>query len=68
MMQALPVEAGGFRGRTNKLVDGCYGWWCGGIWAMLGALLLDDGDTEPDGSTDLFDRGAGSALPQLQRR
>ncbi|WFD31501.1 protein farnesyltransferase [Malassezia sp. CBS 17886] len=29
-LQGLPVEGGGFRGRTNKLVDGCYGWFCGG--------------------------------------
>ncbi|WFD19917.1 protein farnesyltransferase [Malassezia caprae] len=29
-LQGAPIEGGGFRGRTNKLVDGCYGWFCGG--------------------------------------
>lgn len=29
-MQGEAGEVGGFRGRTNKLVDGCYGWWVGG--------------------------------------
>ncbi len=33
------MEAGGFRGRTNKLVDGCYGWWVGGGFAVLEELL-----------------------------
>ncbi|KAK9467463.1 terpenoid cyclases/protein prenyltransferase alpha-alpha toroid [Lipomyces arxii] len=28
---------GGFSGRTNKLVDGCYCWWVGGCWALLEA-------------------------------
>lgn len=65
-MQALPIEAGGFRGRTNKLVDGCYGWWCGGTWAMIGALLhgLDE---EADGAVQLFDRGV-FACSHLVRR
>lgn len=26
---------GGFRGRTNKLVDGCYSWWQGGLVSIL---------------------------------
>ena len=26
---------GGFAGRTNKLVDGCYSHWVGGCWALL---------------------------------
>ena len=26
---------GGFRGRTNKLVDGCYSWWQGGLVNIL---------------------------------
>jgi hypothetical protein len=37
-MQGTEIELGGFRGRTNKLVDGCYSWWCGGSFALLGAL------------------------------
>ena len=37
-MQGTEIELGGFRGRTNKLVDGCYSWWCGGSFALLEAL------------------------------
>lgn len=37
--QGIPIEGGGFRGRTNKLVDGCYGWFSGGgMFTVLGAL------------------------------
>ncbi|KAK6332744.1 CAAX farnesyltransferase (FTase) subunit beta [Orbilia brochopaga] len=28
---------GGFSGRTNKLVDGCYSTWVGGCWALVEA-------------------------------
>lgn len=38
-MQALPIEGGGFRGRTNKLVDGCYSWWCAGLFPVLVTLI-----------------------------
>lgn len=48
-MQGVPVEGGGFRGRTNKLVDGCYSWWNGGLFQMLQPYLGTD--------ADLFDRG-----------
>ncbi|KAK9455594.1 terpenoid cyclases/protein prenyltransferase alpha-alpha toroid [Dipodascopsis uninucleata] len=30
---------GGFSGRSNKLVDGCYSWWVGGSWAILEGIL-----------------------------
>jgi protein farnesyltransferase subunit beta len=30
---------GGFAGRTNKLVDGCYSFWQGGAFPVLGLLL-----------------------------
>lgn len=30
---------GGFAGRTNKLIDGCYSWWVGGCWPLLEAAL-----------------------------
>lgn len=50
-MQAQPVEGGGFRGRTNKLVDGCYSWWNGGLFHFVEAYL------RPEGGEALFDRG-----------
>ncbi|KAF9524771.1 terpenoid cyclases/protein prenyltransferase alpha-alpha toroid [Crepidotus variabilis] len=37
-MQGIDIELGGFKGRTNKLVDGCYSWWCGGAFSLLEAL------------------------------
>lgn len=37
-MQGSETELGGFKGRTNKLVDGCYSWWCGGAFSLLEAL------------------------------
>ncbi|KAF4310962.1 Prenyltransferase/squalene oxidase [Botryosphaeria dothidea] len=30
---------GGFAGRANKLVDGCYNHWVGGCWALVEAAL-----------------------------
>ncbi|KAF8553098.1 terpenoid cyclases/Protein prenyltransferase [Imleria badia] len=38
LMQGAEIEVGGFRGRTNKLVDGCYSWWVGGCFALLASL------------------------------
>lgn len=42
--QAYAIEGGGFRGRTNKLVDGCYGWWVGGLFAVLDSVFSRDTD------------------------
>lgn len=38
-MQGLEVDGGGFRGRTNKLVDGCYSWWVGGLFPLLEDIM-----------------------------
>lgn len=51
-MQANPIEGGGFRGRTNKLVDGCYSWWCGGLLPIAKYLLEED-----EHGVDLYDAG-----------
>ncbi|KAF8170751.1 terpenoid cyclases protein prenyltransferase [Mycena galopus ATCC 62051] len=40
-MQGAPVELGGFKGRTNKLVDGCYSWWVGGAFALLESIGIN---------------------------
>ena len=32
---------GGFSGRTNKLVDGCYSHWVGGCWPLVEAAQSD---------------------------
>jgi len=36
---------GGFQGRTNKLVDGCYSFWQGGIFPLLDLLLAEEADS-----------------------
>ncbi|EKM50973.1 uncharacterized protein PHACADRAFT_212873 [Phanerochaete carnosa HHB-10118-sp] len=38
-MQGSAIELGGFKGRTNKLVDGCYSWWVGGCVVLVEGLL-----------------------------
>lgn len=39
-LQGAPAEGGEFRGRTNKLVDGCYGWFAGaGLFSCLEAAM-----------------------------
>ncbi|KAG7093437.1 hypothetical protein E1B28_007115 [Marasmius oreades] len=55
-MQGADVELGGFRGRTNKLVDGCYAWWVGGCFALLEGL---DGVGEVPGLHDVHDEKPG---------
>ncbi|KAJ2891681.1 terpenoid cyclases/protein prenyltransferase alpha-alpha toroid [Zalerion maritima] len=45
---------GGFSGRTNKLVDGCYSHWIGGCWPLVEACLSPGGET--DSTTSLYSR------------
>jgi protein farnesyltransferase subunit beta len=33
---------GGFQGRPNKLVDGCYSFWVGGLFPLLQPYDVDD--------------------------
>ncbi|CAG8457019.1 1652_t:CDS:2 [Paraglomus brasilianum] len=35
----MPLE-GGFQGRPNKLVDGCYSFWVGGLYPLLETITL----------------------------
>lgn len=39
---------GGFQGRTNKLVDGCYSFWCGAIMPIVQALISKNGKEMPN--------------------
>jgi len=50
-MQGSEIELGGFKGRTNKLVDGCYSWWVGGAFALLEALGISGGITPESART-----------------
>lgn len=47
---------GGFQGRTNKLVDGCYSFWQGAVFPLIDRLLSDDRPIS-----------AASALPSADR-
>ncbi|WFD37554.1 protein farnesyltransferase [Malassezia japonica] len=52
-LQGSLYEGGGFRGRTNKLVDGCYGWFCGGgLMTCLEGLMLPPHDAVHDADDD----------------
>lgn len=52
-LQGGEIELGGFRGRTNKLVDGCYSWWVGGCFALLASVGIGGGHgRDDDPSTD----------------
>ena len=41
-MRQMRLE-GGFQGRTNKLVDGCYSFWQGGAFPLINQLLKSQG-------------------------
>ena len=53
-MQGGELDLGGFRGRTNKLVDGCYSWWVGGCFPLLESLGVS---AEP--TTNVVQQSAG---------
>jgi protein farnesyltransferase subunit beta len=46
MMQGDGEDGGGFRGRSNKLVDGCYSWWVAGSLSAVTGML--DSHEEPE--------------------
>ena len=48
---------GGFAGRTNKLVDGCYSHWLGGCWPLVQAALAgpqDAGSRQTPATVGMF--------------
>lgn len=65
-IQGGASELGGFKGRTNKLVDGCYSWWCGVTFPLTEMLRRssynEHRDSEVPDQDDvddmLFDRKA----------
>lgn len=62
-LQGAPIEGGGFRGRTNKLVDGCYGWFCGGgLLTLLEALTSGDAHATKSPSTTATRSDLGALL------
>ncbi|KAI8824838.1 farnesyltransferase, CAAX box, beta [Fimicolochytrium jonesii] len=51
----LPLE-GGFQGRTNKLVDGCYSFWQGGAFPILETALARRSEKRGGARVDIFNR------------
>ncbi|NWI24266.1 FNTB farnesyltransferase, partial [Sula dactylatra] len=49
---------GGFQGRCNKLVDGCYSFWQAGLLPLLHHALYSMGDTELSMKHWMFDQSA----------
>uniref|UniRef100_A0A131XVC9 Protein farnesyltransferase subunit beta n=1 Tax=Ixodes ricinus TaxID=34613 RepID=A0A131XVC9_IXORI len=49
---------GGFQGRTNKLVDGCYSFWQGGVFPLLHKVLFAMGNEALSMESWLFDQDA----------
>jgi len=49
------TREGGFQGRTNKLVDGCYSFWVGALFPMLDRLQNVREHMQPDELHRLFD-------------
>jgi len=39
IQRQLPIE-GGFQGRSNKLVDGCYSFWQGGVFPLVDRIII----------------------------
>lgn len=54
-LQRQMAYEGGFQGRTNKLVDGCYSFWVGATIPITQAIMANDGKPI---SKALFDIGA----------
>jgi protein farnesyltransferase subunit beta len=52
---------GGFQGRTNKLVDGCYSFWQASLLPIVQSYLVETGQLKPL-SSPLFDRGKQKRL------
>lgn len=53
---------GGFQGRTNKLVDGCYSFWQGGVFALLRRFHSIIGES----LTPVDQRGAECSIDNTQ--
>lgn len=64
---------GGFRGRTNKLVDACYSFWQGGAFAVLRLIELkandyaDCVDAETEIETDMVTDQVAMNCEALQK-
>lgn len=56
---------GGFQGRTNKLVDGCYSFWMGGVFPIIGKML-ESLDVDNSVLDFVYDRGNHHAQTRIK--
>ncbi|KAB7500745.1 Protein farnesyltransferase subunit beta [Armadillidium nasatum] len=49
---------GGFQGRTNKLVDGCYSFWQGGLFPIIHSILSLEGNNSLSAERWMFHQEA----------
>lgn len=62
-----PSQGGGFKGRINKLVDGCYSWFSGsGMWGALESLLTLEQEQNQSSSQSSKSIRDLSSRPALQ--
>ena len=47
---------GGFQGRTNKLVDGCYSFWQAGAFPLIHKILMSQEDKAIQQEHFMFDQ------------
>lgn len=60
---------GGFSGRTNKLVDGCYSHWVGGCFPLIEACLSPSGSgSEKENNNKTATSGLAAAPESLYNR
>eukprot|EP00301_Raphidiophrys_heterophryoidea_P019654 c4542_g1_i2.p1 GENE.c4542_g1_i2~~c4542_g1_i2.p1 ORF type:complete len:258 (-),score=56.73 c4542_g1_i2:161-934(-) len=57
---------GGFQGRTNKLVDGCYSWWQGGLFPLLHLATKNHTSQKPLDLADQWAQTWVDSEPQIQ--
>ncbi|KAI6245499.1 Protein farnesyltransferase subunit beta [Erysiphe necator] len=59
---------GGFSGRTNKLVDGCYSHWVGGCWPLIQACLDGKFTSRPYFSREMGNSASDYSVGSLYSR
>lgn len=45
-LSLLPLLPPSLKGRTNKLVDGCYSFWQGGVFPLIYASLIEESECD----------------------
>jgi protein farnesyltransferase subunit beta len=57
---------GGFQGRSNKLVDGCYSFWVGGVFPLLHNILNPVADEGMSSTAATDGNGGADVVPGME--